>query len=45
MRCDHGTENIEVARLKLNAYGVEGSHVLTGLSMHNQRIERYGLML
>ena len=23
----------------LNAHGVEGSHVLTGLSVHNQRIE------
>ena len=40
MRCDHGTENIEVARFMLNAHGVEGSHVLTGLSVHNQRIER-----
>ena len=40
IRCDHGTENIEVARFMLNAHGVEGSHVLTGLSVHNQRIER-----
>jgi len=40
MQCDHGTENIEVARFMLNAHGVEGSHVLTGLSVHNQRIER-----
>ena len=40
MRCDHSTENIEVARFMLNAQGVEGSHVLTGLSVHNQRIER-----
>ncbi|KAK2548345.1 hypothetical protein P5673_031504 [Acropora cervicornis] len=24
MRCDHGTENIEVARFMLNAHGVEG---------------------
>ena len=40
VRCDHGTENIEVARMMLNAHGVEGNHVLTGLSVHNQRIER-----
>ena len=40
MQCDHGTENIEVARFMLNAHGVEGSHVLTALSVHNQPIER-----
>lgn len=40
VRCDHGTENIEVARFMFQTYGVEGSHVLTGLSVHNQRIER-----
>jgi len=28
-----------VARFMLNAHGVEGSHVLTGLSVHNQRVE------
>ena len=27
VRCDHGTENIEVARMMLNAHGVEGNHV------------------
>ena len=40
MRCERSTENIEVARLMLNAHGVEGPHVLTGLLVHNQRIER-----
>ena len=40
MRCDHDTENIEVACFMLNAHGVEGSRVITGLSVHNQRIER-----
>ena len=28
-----------MACLILNAHGVEGSHVLTGFSVHNQRIE------
>ena len=40
MRCDHGTENIKVACFMFNAHGVEGSRVLTGLTVHNQRIER-----
>lgn len=40
MRCNHGTENIEVARLMLNAHGVEGPPVLEGRSVHNQHIER-----
>lgn len=40
IRCDHGTENIDVARLMLDVHGVEGNHVLTGLSVHNQCIER-----
>lgn len=37
---DHGTENIAVARHILNYHGVNGNHVITGSSVHNQRIER-----
>ena len=40
VRCDHGTENVAVARWMLNRYGVTTNPVLTGLSVHNQRIER-----
>ena len=45
VRFDHGTENIEVARFMFQIYGVEGSHVLMGLSVQNQRIERLWLKL
>ena len=38
IRCDHGTEITEVARFMLNVR--EGSHMLTGFSVHSQRIER-----
>ena len=40
IRTDHGTENVYVARHMLHHYGLLGNHVLTGLSVHNQRIER-----
>ncbi|CAB3999437.1 uncharacterized protein LOC110247927 [Paramuricea clavata] len=40
IRCDHGTENIHVARWMLDRYGTASNPVLTGLSVHNQRIER-----
>ena len=40
IRTDHGTENIEVARKMLEKYGTESNPVLTGQSVHNQRIER-----
>jgi len=40
VRCDHGTENIEVARWMLTRYGTGHNPVITGLSVHNQRIER-----
>lgn len=40
IRCDHGTENIDVARWMLTRYGPAVNPVITGLSVHNQRIER-----
>ena len=40
IRSDHGTENIEVARTMLELRGVDSKPVLTGKSVHNQRIER-----
>ena len=40
VRMDHGTENIAVARYILNHHGTTGNHVITGPSVHNQRIER-----
>ena len=40
IRTDHGTENIQVARAMLDAHGVASKPVITGKSVHNQRIER-----
>ena len=40
IRCDHGTENVHVARHMLHHYDVLRNPVITGLSVHNQRIER-----
>ena len=40
IRTDHGTENIMVARWMLERFGSNTFPVLTGLSVHNQRIER-----
>ena len=40
IRTDHGTENVAVARWMLQKFGVEHHPVITGLSVHNQRIER-----
>ena len=40
IRTDYGTENVEVARFMLHKYGVAANPVLTGRSIHNQRIER-----
>ena len=40
VRTDHGTENVEVAKYMLQKYDVASNPVLTGRSIHNQRIER-----
>ena len=40
VRSDHGVENVDVARYMLRAYNYESGRMLTGLSVHNQRIER-----
>jgi len=40
IRTDHGTENVEVARHMLHHHGIENNPVITGKSVHNQRIER-----
>ena len=38
IRTDHGTENVAVARAMLEIKGAETNPVLTGRSVHNQRI-------
>ena len=40
IQSDHGTENVDVARWMLQHFGPGSKPVLTGLSVHNQRIER-----
>ena len=40
IRTDHGTENVEVAKFMLHRYTVATNPVITGRSIHNQRIER-----
>jgi len=40
VRSDHGVENVDVARYMLRAYNYETGRMFTGLSVHNQRIER-----
>ena len=40
IRTDYGTENLAVAREMLTHYGSACKPVLTGQSVHNQRIER-----
>ena len=40
VRLDHGMKNIEIAREMLKKFGTSCEPFLTGLSVHNQRIER-----
>lgn len=40
IRCDYGSENFEVARAMLERRGTGQGSVITGRSVHNQRIER-----
>ena len=40
VRCDKGTENIEVAKFILQKRGFDRGSVITGSLVHNQRIER-----
>ena len=40
LRTDHGTENIAMSERLLDHHGVNNNPVITGKSVHNQRIDR-----
>ena len=40
VRCDLGVENVDVGRWMLQHLGTDRSSIITGQSVHNQRIER-----
>ena len=40
VRCDFGTENVEVSRWMLQTRGLNCQSIITGSSVHNQRLWR-----
>ena len=40
IRCDHSLENVQVAEFMFQQRGLNRGSVITGSSVHNQRVER-----